>query len=320
MNTLLLVLLLTTTPDAGTKKSMSQLIGELSGIETSAAALEELVARKGESLPHLQGAASEGTDLSQRGWAIVGLQRIGGPAASTTLKKLSEDQKQPDLVRNWSIAARINMVTSFTELKHLAALSHQYPATKRPYSMKVSELASSGKTTAEELLLISATDYQLQQQLAPAIVSMGHEALIGSMLRSKDMNVRQTAAAYVGTAAQKQGKAGNEIVGLAVVKALKFNKAAPVPWAGGPLYVPNIGWDKRTGTELVKELIAWYLYLDATGKKEELSKIEHSLNSISLGNVVGYQADWNPHNANHWRQILRSVAPADAKRIEEEAR
>lgn len=285
------------------------LLADLAVIEKSQGAVEALVKQGAAAVPGLQGLAVEGSDLTQRGWAIVALARIGTEPALKTLGGLPSDAKQPGLVRTWAAAALMRSAKNLQGLVALQPWVQQFPATRRTFSMRARSLAGEGKPDPESLLAMVANNYQLQQDLAEAVLATPTPALVQAMLKSKDQNARQMAAAYLGTQAQRQGKAGNELVGLEVVKALKASAdAAQAPWAGGPLYVPNIGWDKQMGTALVEALIGWYVWAELNARKEEHSKLEHNLNSISLGSVVGYQAEWNPHDVHHWLKVWRKVA------------
>lgn len=291
-------------PSFARAAEIPDLVKQLADDKTSQGALDELVAKKDAAVPALIGEAVEGHDLTSRGWAIVGLQRIGGPDAVKTLKKLTDDGKQPMLVRTWAVAARIDMAKSLEEAIELAPLAQTYPAAQRPLTLKVTALASNADVPVGKLIALTQSNYQLQQVLAAPITAVGPKALVDVMLHDKDMNIRQLAAAYCATAAQQQGKAGNEITGDSLDKALAFDpKASDVPWAGGPLYIPNIGWDKQFGTKLVGDLIAWDLWADKHGKAEYETQIQNNLNSITLAGTVGYEMNWNNTGVLTWLQV-----------------
>jgi hypothetical protein len=285
------------------------LLADLSVVEKSQDAVENLVKQGAAAVPGLQGVAVEGSDLTQRGWAIVALSRIGGEPANKTLSALPDDGKQPALVRTWAAAGLMRTAKDLQSLVAMQKWVNQFPATRRTFSMRARALATQGKPDADALLTMVANNWQLQQDLADAVLAAGAPSLIKSMFTSKNQNARQMAAGYLGTLAQKQGKAGNETIGLEVVKALRVvPDAEQAPWAGGPLYVPNIGWDKQMGTALVENLIGWYVWAELNAHKEEQSKLEHNLNSISLGGVVGYQVQWGQHDVGYWLEVWKKVA------------
>ena len=307
------VILLLAAPAAPPATPTSRaLVQDLAVIEKSGAALEALVARGEPAVPELIGAAVEGSDLTSRGWAIVALTRIGGEAANKTLTKLSEDLKQPPLVRTWATAGRIWLAPDIASIVALTPLTAQMPSLGRPLSKAVEALIAKGGVDADGLIKLATNNYQLQQQLVEPILALGAPALLNAMAHSKDQNVRQTAAGYVGTIAQRQGKAANETIGLEVIKLYKFDPAAKeVPWAGGPLYVPNIGWDKQMARAIVGGFVSWYLWAELNNQKAEQSKLGHNLNSLGLANPLGYQPEFQDKSLTKWLEVWKQVAGVD---------
>ncbi len=311
-----LVLMLLAAPAAAPSGPTTRaLVQDLAVVEKSQAAVEALVTRGEAAVPELIGAAVEGSDLTSRGWAIVALGRIGGKQAEATILKLSEDPKQPPLVKTWAAAARIGLAADLDAIVKLVPLTAQMPSLGRPLSKRVEAIVARGNLDADKLLILAANNYQLQQQLVEPILSLGAPALLQAMAHSKDQNARATAAGYVGTIAQRQGKAANETIGLEVIKLYKFDPAAKaVPWEGGPLYVPNIGWDKQMARALVEGFISWYLWAELNQAKPEQSKISHNLNSLGLANVLGYQPEWQDQGVQRWLTIWKGIAGADGLR------
>lgn len=317
------LLALMVAPAAASAKTVAELAAKLSDPKGAQAALDELITKKQEAVPALIGEAMEAKDIEARGWAIAGLAEIGGDAADKALVKLTDDTKHPMLVRTWAAAARINMAKSLDEIAALASLSQTFPAVQRPLTMKVTSLASSGKMGAETLLALAVTNPQLQQILAEPIMNVGIDQLVDVMAHStntKNGDLRQQAAAYLGAVAQRQGKAGNELVGDAVAKVYKFDPAAKdVPWAGGPLYVPNIGWDKQFATKLTRTLVAWHVWCGEKGREADQKKLHHNLNSYNLAQLVGYNfPGWGTENAD-WLPIWgKAVGKKEVQKILEE--
>ncbi len=310
------VVLLLAAPVAPVASPTSRaLVGDLAVIEKSGAALEALVGRGEPAVPELIGVAVEGSDLTSRGWAIVALTRIGGAGAAKTLVGLSEDVKQPPLVRTWATAGRIALAPNLMAIAALSPLTAQMPALARPLSKAVEALIAKGTVDAEGLIALASGNYQMQAQLIEPILALGAPALLAAMAHSKNQNVRVTAAGYVGTLAQRQGKAANETIGLEVIKLYKFDPAGKqVPWAGGPLYVPNIGWDKQMAKALVGSFISWYLWAELNNQKPEQSKLDHNLNSLGLANPLGYQPEFQDKGLIKWLEVWKQVAGADGLR------
>ena len=313
-------LLLVAPAAAHAKPTNAELAAKLSDPHHATEALAQLVARKGDAVPALVGEALEGKDLEARGWAIAGLAEIGGKDAEKALVRLTDDAKAPMLVRTWAAAARINLAQSLDAVAALAPLAQTFPAVQRPLTLRVTALATGKGASAESLLMLAKTNHQFRQLLAEAILAQGVDPLVEVMAGSKDADLRQQAAAYLGALAQRQGAAGNEVVGLAVAKAYAFDTGAKdVPWAGGPLYVPNIGWKKQFAMKLTRNLVAWHVWCGERGRNDEQKKIHHSLNSVSLAAVIGYQVPgWGKEDADWLRVWGTAAGKKEVRRILEE--
>ena len=273
------------------KPTNLELIDQLKDPKKADAAAKALIARGKGVIPDLIGEAVEGNDLAMRGWAIVCLAEIGGKEASDRLIEMQDDKKQPMLVRTWAAAGRVKMATTTKELLQLANLIGQYPSLQRPIGMKLlAKLKTKGKkVTAEELLTMSMRVSQLQQALAPAILNLGADELVGAMRTAKNQQVRRQAAGYLAAIANR----GDEGVPAAVVKAYKFDpKAKNVPWKGGPLFIPGLRWKKKDAQALVSGLLAWYVWteenLEGNTRRSVQQPIINNLNSIQLGAAAGY--------------------------------
>jgi hypothetical protein len=305
-------------PAVAPAASLSELGQALSVKDQAQGALAQLVAQKAEAVPTLSAIAVDSHDVTARGWAIVGLSRIGGVAAEKPLIRILHDGQQPVLVRTWAAAARVEMAPDLDSVLELMPLAREFPAVRRPMTMRVTQFAqtSTPKPAQTEHLLEAATqDYELQATLAPLILSVGPEALVQVMVHGANVNTRQQAAAYLATYAQQKGEPGAEAVGAAVNRAYAFQpSASAVPWFGGPLYVPGIPWTKTPATKLVGSLIAWVVFAERKGSPEQIQQINNNLNSLGLGNVVGYQPNWNQESGLIWLQTWRNVAGKDGVR------
>lgn len=280
---------------------LSQLKLELMSESSNAGRIDRLVdvlVKQGPSaVPQLMDEVTNGDDFSTRGWAVVCLAEIGGEKSSRGLRAISYDPHQPMLVRTWAAAARVKMADSTEELLELANLTAQLPALNRPIGKKVlARLAEKGKSTsAADLLEMTLVVPQLQQALAPVILSRGAEPLVTTMVTAENQNVRRQAAAYVATLANQQDNG----VAEAIVKAYRFDpQANSVPWAGGPLFVPGINWsqDKEQARKLVGHLVAWHLWCEenlrnAPQQRSALqTQIHNNLRSLQLAQAAGYQS------------------------------
>ncbi|MBW3540766.1 MAG: DUF2330 domain-containing protein [Planctomycetes bacterium] len=265
------------------------LIDRLADPKVASGAADELIRRGEKVVPDLLGEAFEGNDLVLRGWAVVCLAEIGGEKAEERLTELSQDAKQPALVRTWAAAGRVKLAESTDELLKLAELIPQFPALGRPVGLRlVAKLNEKGETiTAEDLLDTTLKVPQLQQSLAPAILAMGSKPLVEAMATARDQNVRRQAAAYLGTLAAQ----GDKNVAGEVVEAYEFDpNAKTAPWEGGPLFIPGIDWQKDDARKLVDHLIRWYLWTELNEHKQHQAALHNNLRSVQLAQVAGYQS------------------------------
>ena len=311
-----IVLALLLAPLTARAATPTELTAALADQEKASSALDQLVALKQDAVPALSAIAADGHDLTQRGWAIVGLRRIGGKGADDALARIIAADKQPALVRTWAAAARIDLAPDFNAVLALAPLASAFPAVRRPFTMRVTELAgTSAKADPAKLIAVAVQDYQLQQVLVPVILAMPTDTLMKVMLHDSNQQVRMTAASYLATKGRQPQLTGTPSVAEVVVQAYAFQPGAQeVPWAGGPLYIPGITWEKGPATQLVGELIRWYLWADLRGKQDVKQQINNNLNSLGLGNVVGYQANWSDNGVMGWLNIWKQVAGSAAVR------
>ncbi len=258
--------------------------------------------------------------LPKRGWAIAALAEIGGQDVDEYLLNVHADEKQKTIVRTWAAAARVSMTRTVNGLIEKASLIPQFPALGRPIGIRIVEQLTKDSSQAdpEKVLAVTQQVPQLQSALAPTIMAFGAGQLTNVMLHAKDQNVRRTAAGYLGALAQ-QGEAEN-VAGI-VSKELAFdNMAEIVPWNGGPLFLPGIGWSQKDARNLVGQLIRWNLWCDIKGKSEEQKQIHNNIRSLGLAQAAGYQSPgWNEVACTAWLQAWGAlVGRTEIKAILEE--
>jgi len=272
-------------------KNILGLIDQLEDPKRASAAADALIALGEPAVPHLLGEAAEGQEMTVRGWSIVCLAEIGGTQADERLVQLQDDPKQPQLLRTWAAAARVEIADTNQQLVKLSVLVRQFPSLARPFGKKMTQKLESSdkdaKVSTEELLQITLNVPQLNPALAPAILAQGSQPLIAAMMQSKTTNVRRQAAAFLGTlAAAKQQETVSEILA-----AYRFDpQAKTLPWAGGPLFVPSLKWTPDHAKTLTGDLVAWYLWCDVQGNKKQQPAIHNNLRSLRLARAAGYKS------------------------------
>jgi len=290
-------------------QDVQALIKQLGDRRTSQGAVARLKTIGQRAVPKLLNEAFDGTDPARRGWAIVCLAEIGGPAVEADLEKLHKNPNHPNLVRSWAAAARIQIARSTDQLVALSSLVNSFPALKRPLGLRLAS-AFAGKRSAkdaEQMLLLTTRVYSLRQAMAPAIVGLGPKPLVKVMITSNNQKVRRQAAAYLGTIAVQQGA---DKVGRHVLRAYRFDGGAKrVPWDGGPLFVPGIRWSQGQARKLAGHLVAWHVWVDYNGKPAALKKqLHNNLRSLSLARAAGYQSPgWRDVGTERWLEVWGGV-------------
>jgi hypothetical protein len=307
----LLCLTPTNSARANSDREIAQLIAQLADDKKASAALEKIVAMGEPAVQQLKGLALEKQDTVARGWAISGLAAIGGEDARAVLEQITQDGSESQLILTWAWAARIDSAKDMAELTQYANMINQYPALKRPLGKRVVALIQSDdKLTLDQLIRIGQSNWQLQQALVPAIISMGPDKLIVAMQTSKDNNTRRMAAAYLGNVAQQRGVPE---VADKVVEALRFDpNSKRIPWKGGALFLPSLQYDQERARALTGQLIRWYLHLELTGQKQEQRQVFNNLRGVGLRSMVGMSSGgWGSNRVEDWLTMWAGVVGKD---------
>jgi hypothetical protein len=308
---LLSILLLCSTPalaETTDGARLRALIAELDKADKANAALDALVAAKSEALPLLSTEAKQGRSLATRGWAIVGIARIGGSEADRELKSIFESEQKSNLVRSWALAARIDIAPDLDSMIALTTDNPNYPASlTRPVTMRFPRLVAESKLPkpelAERLIRIYMSNGALQPAVTQMAPSMGYEPFLGLMLTAKDQNTRYYAASFASTV----GAASPRDFARSVLARFKFDpKAGDVPWAGGPLYSPSLAWEKREATELYRAFLAWYVFAEHRKKEEIATQIFNNLPTFA--GLIGVPFNWGDRTP---ASLLTSFANAN---------
>lgn len=278
-----------------------KLIQKLDNAQHATAAMQQLVNLGQTAIPHLLGEAVEGSDIVQRGWAIVCLSQIGGGTVDAHLQNIHQNDRQPMLVRTWAIAARIHMTESLSEVMDMSHHLLQFPALQRPIGKRVMLLLSrEDNVSAEKLLGLAQRMPTLQSILGKVIMDLDAKDLVQAMATAQDQQARRLAAGYLATMAQSNNKIPYEV---AKVYAFKVD-AKDVPWANGPLFVPGLRWDHESARTLVENLISWHLWCERMGKKAEQRQIHNNIRSLQLARAGGYKSPgWTEVGTDQWLLI-----------------
>ena len=285
---------------------LSEMLAKLENSKTASAAIDEIVtfakqndADRKEAVGGLVNLVKSSDEISQKGWAIAALAKIGGQDVDEQLLDIHSDPNNPAIVRTWAAAARVSMTQSVNGLIEKANLINSFPALGRPIGLRLVAKLNDGKQSIDlsEVIGITVKVPQLAAGLAPAIMAFGPEAIAEVATHGDDNNIRRTATGYLGALAnQGQSPAVAELV----TSQLKFDPdAKSVPWKGGALFLPAIQWSKPEAQQLVGQLIRWYLWCDTHNDTESQQQLYNNLRSIQLARAAGYRPA-GPGNSQAW--------------------
>ena len=289
--------------------SAREIARQLKSPDRAHAAMKRLVRYGSEGTQALASEALTGHHIAARGWAIVGLADVGSDEAEQALIQLHSNPKQPMLIRTWAAAARVRRVQTLEGLQPLLTLSGSFPAIRDPLGAKVIQLlgTASGPRAAELLLATASRMPQLSSQIAPAIVKLGAKPLVHAMVRAQDPNVRRAAASYLGSIART-----DKSVAKRIARAYAFRVGAKQePWAGGPLFLPALSWNRSTSRAVVGQLIRWHVWADLRDRSDAMRQIHNNLRSLGLARAAGYRSPgWSAAPTTTWLSVWAAAVGA----------
>ncbi len=299
-------------PEGGgaTHEQSGTMVERLSDPERSAAALDALVRER--DVRTLSEIAESSVDVSARGWAVVGLAKVGGEDAERVLLRIEQDAAHPMLVRTWAAAARVNRADDLEEVRQLANLRYTFPGLDRPLRLRVEALIGTAKL--EDLLALSM-DGALQPLVMPRILEQADEGgLVTLMYTHPEDAVRRQATAFAGTLAT-QSPGSTQVPDLILARLTPPRNLDQVPWEGGALYVPGIQWGKDDGRLLIHTLAAWWLLLESQGRSSELNQVWNNLYNYSLLTGAGYDMNLYADPVQLVRAIARVEGTGTAREV-----
>lgn len=301
---------------AGGDPAVQLLIEHLGDPAEAPQAVEELVRKGEEAVAALKAQCERPKPLVTRGWAMVALGQIGGADALEYLRQMASDRQETDLVRIWAAASLVAAATTEDELARAAQLGIEFPALDRPIALRYQRLSSGSVEgdSVESLLALGKRIPQLEDVVNQRILALEMEQLLEPTFRSRDDQVRRTAAAYLATYGSSPLKA--QETAEAVTRALQFDPGAnQSPWDGGPLYVPAINWPQDAARQLVCTLIAWRLWAERRQRHQDERQIDRTLQSVNLARAAGYRASNRASSAQAWLDICHHfISSGDSKR------
>ena len=257
----------------------AQLARRLSG-KNGTAVVARLATSGDAVVPDLLAVASAKDRPVAQGRAILALVRIGSAQADAALARLVRTGQTP-LVRTWAASGRMQLATNTADLYALESLSRSLPATRRPWVKRLAALLATA--SPDELLTTLARVPELRAEVQGAMGAVPATKLIDAMLHSKNMQVRQQAASFLGTKGERAG--------TLLARALRFRRnVSQPPWRGGPLYLPAVPWRQNDARRLASNLLRWMLWAENRGDTQTVRVVGNNLMSPALAQAAGYKA------------------------------
>lgn len=201
---------------------------------------------------------------------------LGRIGGEAGLVPLAELARQsPDaLIRTWAAAALMQRVEGAETLLAMSDLVQRSPALVRPYA--AAWRARSG----------AAAD------------GVGVDAALEAIARvgALQQQVLPSFASVATGPLRYDGEAGR------------------LPWHGGPLFVPSLGWGAEDARALWRELIGWHLFCHRNGDADGKRVIHNALNSWGLANAAGYPMPGSELSPTRWLLTFGEVVGVEPLR------
>jgi hypothetical protein len=258
--------------------------------------LDMLLQQSRMSVADLSQIAQQHDSMRVRGEAILSLAQRSGRAADEALATIQDSTEEP-LVQAWAAAARVQRARDSDSLMALVPMVAELPALGRPIQTKLRELSDGSITVSAGLILLDS-DPSLQAFLLPMMMEQSNRDVVEAMLTHSTITGRQTAAGMLATMAQQDAS-----VGADVAERMAFQPGSQaVPWQGGPLYIPSVGYSHNDARAIIIALASWHLHCDRSGDAEAMQQINNNLRSVGLLRRAGIRR--LPHRTD---QLLTSV-------------
>jgi hypothetical protein len=231
-----------------------------------------------DSVTQLRETALHGETLEAQGNAILALVALKDADATGALISIESQKRAPELVRTWAAAGAVQRANSLAELEALADLLSRHPALERPFRLSAMELMGTS-LDPEALLTFSVKSPALQTAFSQTLAQADVSAMMRVLFTHKDNAVRRLAAGYI---------ANRDAAADSIVTRYRYSgSGSAVPWAGGALYVPALGWSRAQAKILLGHLTAWHLHCDRHGLTQEKQQVFNNLMSVGIWRQAG---------------------------------
>jgi hypothetical protein len=230
------------------------------------------------SVTELRDTALNGETLEAQGQAVLDLVASKDADATGALLSIESQKRAPELVRTWAAAGAVQRATSLDELTALSDLLSRYASLERPFRLAAMSMMG-GDLDVKALLVFSVKSPALRGAFSQSLAKSDPNALMDIMFAHESNPVRQLAAGYLAT---------RDDAAESIVARYKYAAAdSAVPWQGGALYVPSLGWSRARAKILMGHLTAWYLYCERHSLDQEKQQVFNNLRSVGIWRQAG---------------------------------
>lgn len=253
---LFLITLLLFFPYLNANEEIQKWIQEFSHSKKQPVAVEHIIAKGKEAIPFLLQEATKGESTISRGWALSCIAQIGDYSAMQGLKEISDDWRQPTIIRTWSIATQAHLAKSFQELCDLHNKAQNFSPALKPILQRAKILAK--KSSISKLVTMSRKQPD-QRALLDFVIMTREDQLIAVWLTDSDKLNRLRASRLLASI----NTSNNPQLKSKIIDQLKYKNSPNLPpWGEQTLYVPFMTWDKEEATQLIHNLLSWYLWAE----------------------------------------------------------
>ena len=235
-------------------------------------------ARAGDDISKLRETALYGESLEAKGNAVLALVENGSADAVGVLLDIESQGRAPELVRTWAAAGAVQSAKSLDELSKMSDLLTRHAALERPFRLAATSMMD-GDANVEAMLVFSVKSPKLRDAFSQTLARADASEMANVMFAHENNEVRRLAAGYL---ASRNDAAAD------VIDVYRYQSdGAQVPWQGGALYVPSLGWSRGQAKTLMGHLTAWHLHCDRHGLDQEKQQIFNNLRSVGIWRQAG---------------------------------
>lgn len=178
--------------EVATNAKVKKLMRGIGRSKSPEVVVDQLIQLGEPAITRLSYHARSGKDMAPRGWAILAIAQIGGERADVALAEIVKSKRQPELVRNWALAARVRNTATMEEVDEMVTLVRDHPATQRALFSRLKR-----EMSAEAVFALALGNPGYLSAVGPMLGEFSNEELAQVLVYSELARARQLAAQYI---------------------------------------------------------------------------------------------------------------------------